>query len=164
MSENNGVVTKNNFASAWKKQTMTVKFPSGNLAEVTRPNVLSLLSESGDAPDEFLGILMATTKEEAEAAASALTLSKRLEYASFVETTAERLICAHFVNPLVVEGSTPNYDEGEISKGDVKAMDAQDKQFFLNFGMYGGEPVDALKRFLEQQAKLLAAAQNGQGV
>jgi hypothetical protein len=163
MSETTGAV-KPNFASAWKKQTMVVEFPSGNRAEVARPDAMSFLAESGDIPDDFLTILMASSREESDAATSALTPNRKLEYAKFMVAASERLISTYFVNPVVVSGNAPNYENGEISHEDVKAMDSQDKQFFLNFGMYGGEPVEALKRFRQQQAQLLAAPQNSKSI
>jgi hypothetical protein len=43
-------------------------------------------------------------------------------------------------------------------------MDMMDKQFIVNWGMNGGNHVDLLKRFRQQQNQLVVAAQNGEGI
>lgn len=160
MSNTNGAV-KQNFAQAWKKQTMVVEFPSGLMAEMTRPNALAFLTERDDVPDFFFAIMTSSTPQEAQEKISALSPEQQRDYTRMLSHFGEQLMVEHSVNPLVVTNKEPNYEEGECSLDDVKAIDFNDKQWLINWGMFGGTHVEALKRFRDEQAKRLHALQNG---
>ena len=164
MSETNGVV-KPNLASAWKKnsEAVLVEFPSGLQAQMTRPSVMSLMtSDKNEIPDTFFNLLI-EAQQGGKNPTEGMGGSEFREFMQTLDMLAVQLAKIHFVNPRVVE-SNPDYENGEISVADVKAMDPFDKQYLTNWGMNGGDHVVLLQRFRQQQAKLMAAAQNGEGV
>jgi histidinol phosphatase-like PHP family hydrolase len=161
MSTPNGVVTKPNFAQAWKRKTSDVKFPSGLEAEMTKPDAISFLTQSDEIPDQFFSVMMSGNQQDAQDMMKQMSPAEMRDYARLLSHFGEQLMVRHSINPRVVLDHEPDYEAGEISLDDVKAMDMNDKQFLINWGMMGGEATDALTRFLEEQNKRLVAAQNG---
>jgi hypothetical protein len=163
MSETNGVVTKPNFAQAWKKnaEAMLVEFPSGLKAEMTRPNAMSLMtSENNEIPDTFFNLLI-EAQQTGKNPTEGMSAEQMKGFMRFMDMLAAQLAVEHFTNPRVVPGEA---SEDEINLVHVKAMDMMDKQFIVNWGMNGGNHVDLLKRFRQQQNQLVVAAQNGEGI
>ena len=160
MSDTNGAL-KQNLAQAWKRKTETVTFPSGGQVEMTRPDALSLMAESDEIPDSFFN-LMIEAQQGGKNPTEDMDAKQLREFFKTIGFLAKQLAVRHFVNPQVVVGREA--DEDELSLEDIEAMDMQDKQFLLNWGMYGGSPVELLTRFRAEQAKLMAAAQNGKSL
>lgn len=156
MSQTNGAV-KTNFAQTWKRQTMVVDFPSGAQAEMTRPDALSLMSEDGAIPDMFFAAM--NDAQSGKNPMEGLDASETRAFLKTIMYLAEQLALRHFVNPRIVEN--PDYENGEISIDDVKAMSMEDKQFLTNWAMNSEDPVDLLARFRQEKARRLAAASNG---
>lgn len=163
MSNDNGVVTKPNFAQAWKKnaESMLVEFPSGLKAEMTRPSAMSLMTaDKNEIPDAFFNLLI-QAQQSGKNPTEGMDAKELREFMAFMDMLAVQLAAKHFTYPRVVPGEA---GEDEISIVHLEAMDIMDKQFLVNWGMNGGDHVDLLKRFHQQRNKLMVAAQNGEGV
>jgi hypothetical protein len=155
MATDNGVVKTSNLASAWRIVTETVEFPSGRQVEMSRPEAISLMAESDEIPDSFFNLMVASM-ETGKNPTEGMTGPEMRDFLKTMTILATQIAVQHFVNPRVVtEGEA---GENEITLAEVKAMSMNDKQFLMNFGMYGGEPVELLSRFREAERKRLAAA------
>lgn len=161
MDETNGVVKQTNLASAWRIQAELVELPSKRKVKMTRPEAITLMAESDEIPDTFFNLMveaMETGKNPTEGMSG-------VEMRSFLKTVTvlvTQIAIHHFVNPRVVtEGEA---GEDEITLAEVKAMSQSDKQFIMNFGMYGGEPTELLSRFRNAEAKQLVASSDGKSI
>jgi hypothetical protein len=160
MATENGVVKQPiNLAQAWKRKTETVEFPSGASAVMTRPDALSLLAESNDIPDTFFKAIQ-ESQSTGKAPTENLSPAEMREFFKTMTFFAEQLAVKHFVSPVIVFDHEPDYEANEISIEDVKAMDMLDKQFLMGWSMFGGSAVDALSRFRQQQATVVASTSN----
>lgn len=158
MSEQIGVA-KTNLAQLWKRETELVEFPSGLKAEMTRPDAMSMLTQSNDVPDTFFALIM-EAQSTGEIDMASMSPAEMREFFRMMMFLAEQLAVEHFTSPSIVPN--PDYALDQISLKDLRGrMSMDDKMFLTNWAMGGGSPVDALKRFRDEQAQRLVAASNG---
>lgn len=126
-----------------------VQLPSGNVARLC-PVALDVLVGNGTIPDLLSPLAAKTLWTETEQAAIAADPQLALDYMSLINC----IVPAAMLDPLVVDNPTA---DNEIALAD---LDFSDKIFVFNLAI---GPVEALRRFRQQQAQRLYAVQNGDG-
>lgn len=145
MTQANGKqATQTTPASAWRKVNELITLPSGKVAELKKPNAISMIIEDGSVPDSLIGIVAGNINGRPQTTAAP-------EYnrgdISGILNLAETICRAAFVSPVIVEdGKQPDYDAGEISIEDV---DENDRIFVMNWAFSGGAATNAA-RFRQQ--------------
>lgn len=134
-------------ASAWRAGQL-VQLPSGFVAKLRKPDVLSVIAPDGKVPDGLMGLIMGE-EEQAEMEMTPEMLEAMLPMLNNV-------VRAAFMEPKVVE--EPREDKEEIAVEDV---DLNDKVFVLNWAMQGVAPA---KQFPTQQVGGMDPVQNGKRV
>lgn len=102
-------------AAKWKRTTETVQLPSGNIAELKRPNTISLIMEDDNIPDQLTNFVLGKINGGPDGTINAENRKPVMQLARLVAKEA-------FVNPRIVEGE-PDYDAGEIAITDVDDFD-----------------------------------------
>jgi hypothetical protein len=143
-------------ASEWKKTTIIAELPSGRVAELQRISPIQMVMEDGSIPDELYGYMI----QAANGTLNDEQIQNDPVALKAFFTLQIKVVYAAFVNPKVVP-ENPNREAGEIALVDV---DDIDKQFVANWAMQGGDEKAALKRFRDEQARIVAAASKKQNV
>lgn len=102
-------------AAGWKRKTEAVQLPSGNVAELKRPNAISLIMEDDNIPDQLTNFVLGRINGTPDGTIGVENRKPVMMLARLVAQEA-------FVNPRIVEGE-PDYDNGEISISDVDDFD-----------------------------------------
>ncbi len=135
-------------AKQWKRPVFEdVEFPSGKTANLVRPSMMNVMTREGNIPNSLQQFIFSGGHKTMD--------DNDPETMRALMFLADRLAIAAFSSPRVVTGREPNYDADEMALDDI---DDTDKLFLLNWVMQGGEPAEALARFLEQQRTGLAAS------
>lgn len=149
-----------NRAKQWRKNRVReITFPSGGIAEVRTVSVTSMIMNDGSIPDTLYEFMLDGVGQNGSANLASLNGNSRETLQSMVDLQNQVARDA-FVSPRIVD--EPDYDNDEIHIDDVSDAD---KGFLLGWLMGGGDPADALARFLEgQQAGGMGSAQGMPGV
>lgn len=147
MSEQSLVVSP---ASAWKRKTEIVQLPSGLVAELKKPSVVSLALRGGRLPESLSAIVFDSLNgRKRKDDTDGWQPQNMGEVADLMD-----VICVGaFVNPKIVEN--PDYEQGQIAIEDV---DEQDKMWVLNWAGVGGGELASARRSPNEQAGNLPAA------
>lgn len=117
-------------AKQWRKIYTDVPLPSGNQADLRKPDFVALLmtSENGEIPTSLRSMVI----ESLRSGGKTKTKWQISEDELPALYTMVKTICkAAFVRPRIVE--TPNYDNDEISMDDIDI--ATDGMWVFNWGM-----------------------------
>lgn len=137
-------------ANQWRK-TILAELPSGAVAELQRVSAIQTVTQDGSIPDDLYNYMLKAA--DGSLSESDVTENPQAIQAFFL--MQQQVVKAAFVNPRVLDQGA-DYDKGEINLNDV--MD-EDLTFVAQWAMRGGDEKDALKRFRQQQARIVAAAQ-----
>lgn len=143
-------------ANQWRK-TNVVKLPSGAVAELRKPDVLSLMLRDGrNLPkaltQQFLsGIAGKVDEKQQEDFANAL--GDDPEAMAGIVNMMDMMCHAAFVNPCIAD--KPDYEAGQISIEDVEA---QDKMWVLTWAMEGMGQISQTQNFLQGQNGSVASS------
>lgn len=119
----------------WKPQTQFVTFPSGQRARVKRIDVVSLILDGGNVPDNVIGFMLNGGNPTEMTGADASALLKAMNQA----------LRATFISPAIVD--EPDYENDQISIFDVELAD---KMWYWQWLMTGTE-VGNVARFPQEQ-------------
>ncbi len=140
---------------AWRARTEEVQLPSGNVAELRKPDVLALVMRNGGIPDvltaQVMGGLVDENAKPPEFGAK--ELGQLLEMLNVVTR-------ACFVNPRIVDKAEAELADDELR---IEHVSMEDKQFVFAWAIGGGDG-SAVQNFLAQQAQRLDALSHGAGV
>lgn len=133
---------------AWRARTEEVTLPSGNTAELRKPDVLSLVMRNGGIPDVLTAQVMAGLQDEGGKSPKfgAKELGQLLEMLNTVTR-------ACFVSPRIVDKPEEELAEDELRVEDVSM---EDKSFIFQWAAGSGDGA-AVSSFLAQQAARLDA-------
>lgn len=138
-------------ASAWKRKTEVVQLPSGAVAELKKPSVISLALRGGRLPESLSAIVFDSLNGRKRQDTENWKPENPGEIADLMD-----VICTGaFVNPAIVE--QPDYEAGQISIEDVQE---EDKLWVLNWAGVGGGELPSARRSPDEQTGSIPVARN----
>lgn len=134
-------------ASQWGRKTQITRLPSGVVAELRKPDILSLMLREGHSlpkalTQQFLSGLSGG-KQNGQTNNFADSLADDPKSLEAIANLMDILCRAAFANPCIVDN--PNYDAGQISIDDVEATD---KMWVMTWAMEGMGQVAQVENFL----------------